>query len=99
MAVFTLDILKRELPQAYDKVFVIDPTEMKELDVTLGDFLGEAPSIVTIEITPTSGTSVVSGQKIEYTPSAGFVGSDFFYYRITDSLGNFDMARITLNIE
>lgn len=48
---------------------------------------------------PSQGTaSRVSNTSIDYTPNAGFVGTDSFRYRITDGWDAVDSALVTVNV-
>ena len=48
--------------------------------------------------TPMSGTAVISGTYIIYTPDVGFVGNDSFNYTIADDLGGMDTATVTITV-
>jgi RHS repeat-associated protein len=45
--------------------------------------------------TPTVG---LGGQYIKYTPTPGDIGSDYFYYTVTNATGASDTASVTVNI-
>ncbi len=45
---------------------------------------------------PSNGTTVRVGNSIKYTPSAGFTGTDSFWYQIIDSKGYKDSAEVTV---
>ncbi|GAB4149365.1 MAG: hypothetical protein Tsb009_23620 [Planctomycetaceae bacterium] len=52
---------------------------------------------ITVESDPTNGTlSLNADGSFTYTPDAGFVGTDTFEYRLTNSLGGFDIATVTI---
>ena len=44
-------------------------------------------------------TSNTSDDVIEYTPKAGFVGADGFYYLITDATGDTSITTVTITVE
>lgn len=47
---------------------------------------------------PKSGTAVISGTNIVYTPNSGFVGTDTFTYTITDPDGLTSAATVTVDV-
>lgn len=98
MAQFSLSITEATLPTAIEDFFDVLPNVATTLDVIDNDFLGVQPTVVTIEIAPNNGTATVVGSDIEYTPTNGFTGSDVMYYRITDDNGDFDIAKINIEI-
>lgn len=46
----------------------------------------------------TNGTSSILDDTVTYTPNPGFVGDDFFRYRICDGNGNCDAARVDVTV-
>ena len=48
--------------------------------------------------TPRHGTTAVIGNRIRYTPAAGFFGADTFRYTIRDTAGNTASATVTVNV-
>lgn len=48
---------------------------------------------------PISGTAVISGDSIIYTPNSGFTGTDIFDYTITDGNGGTQTATVTVTVE
>lgn len=48
---------------------------------------------------PISGTAVISGDSIIYTPNSGFTGTDIFDYTITDDNGGTQTATVTVTVE
>jgi len=47
---------------------------------------------------PLSGTVLILGNSILYTPDIGFTGTDQFNYTITDSYGNSSSATVTIQV-
>jgi hypothetical protein len=47
---------------------------------------------------PTSGTAVISGSQILYTPASGFVGVDTFGYSVSDGQGGSASALVTVTV-
>lgn len=81
--------------------FTIDASNpSSSLDVLANDKI-PAGQNVTLEIvnTPSHGTAIIQDNKIIYTPTAGYSGTDTFKYRITDGTGNTTEASITLTVK
>ena len=49
--------------------------------------------------TPASGTAVVAGIVIIYTPNTGFTGTDTFSYSISDGRGGVDTAVVSVRVD
>ena len=56
------------------------------------------PLVITSVTAPASGTAVVSGANVIYTPAAGIVGTDRFAYTISDGRGGTSTAFVTVVI-
>lgn len=71
------------------------------IDVTANDFDTDG-SIVsyTLGAAPAHGQFILNTttNKITYTPTAGFTGTDTFTYTVTDNLGATDTATVTVNV-
>ncbi|MBI3607021.1 MAG: cadherin-like domain-containing protein [Nitrospirae bacterium] len=65
-------------------------------DDDAGDFL----TAYTIFSNPAHGTLTGTGAAKTYMPNAGYVGSDFFYFTVTDSAGAVSVlpARVTIDV-
>ncbi|MBL0914289.1 MAG: Ig-like domain-containing protein, partial [Sphingopyxis sp.] len=59
---------------------------------------GGAATSVTIVSAPSRGTAVVSGTGVNYTPNAGFAGTDSFTYTATGGGGTSAAATVTLSV-
>src|SRR6185369_2576548 len=60
------------------------------LDVLGNDTDADAGDVITLQslnTTGTLGTAAIQGDLVEYTPPAGFTGSDSFTYTVHDILG------------
>ncbi|WML91737.1 IPTL-CTERM sorting domain-containing protein [Thiothrix lacustris] len=81
--------------------FLIDGNNTSSvLDVLLNDTLpAEETVTLTISEPPIHGTATISDQKIVYTQSVGYSGSDTLKYRITDKNGNTAEASIELTVQ
>jgi arylsulfatase A-like enzyme len=56
-----------------------------------------APLSIASVGTPIAGSAIISGDQIQYTPNAGFYGTDVFTYTVSDSLYT-DTATITVDV-
>jgi peptidoglycan/xylan/chitin deacetylase (PgdA/CDA1 family) len=54
--------------------------------------------VITDVSAPSNGTTSIESNKILYTPTSGFTGTDTFIYTITDGNGNTDTASVTINV-
>ena len=59
---------------------------------------GSGLSIVEVD-TPRNGTAMIVGNSIKYTPAAGFIGTDSFWYGIVDAKGYETSALILVYVE
>ncbi|MBC6481236.1 MAG: tandem-95 repeat protein [Hormoscilla sp. GM7CHS1pb] len=57
------------------------------------------PLEITVFTDPANGTTIIDGDRILYTPDAGFNGTDDFTYTITDGRGATDTATVTVTVE
>ncbi|WGZ93833.1 MAG: IPTL-CTERM sorting domain-containing protein [Candidatus Thiothrix putei] len=81
--------------------FTVDASNpSSSLDVLANDKIPAGQSVIlTIINNPTHGTAIIQNNKIIYTPTAGYSGTDTFKYRITDGTGNTTEASITLTVK
>lgn len=99
MAVFNININEATLPSAEGDSYETLPNVTTIFTVLDNDFLGQEPTVLTVEIQATNGVAtVVGGDTIEYVPTANYVGVDSFYYRITDTNLDFDIAKVSIEI-
>ncbi|MCP5010611.1 MAG: tandem-95 repeat protein, partial [Aestuariibacter sp.] len=68
------------------------------IDVLANDVDENTLSLVEVS-QPISGTAVINGSQILYTPPAGFIGTEIFGYVATDgaALSNFALVEVTVN--
>lgn len=59
---------------------------------------GETLTIIQVT-TPLHGTAKIDKNRIAYTPTAGYIGTDSFTYRISDGNGGFAEARANLTVD
>jgi len=59
---------------------------------------GHPLSVYTAWGTP-NGTAQANGSSVTYTPGAGFVGTDTFYYGVMDGYGGTGTATVTVNVQ
>ena len=62
-----------------------------------GDADGDPLSITGVTA-PASGTAIVTGNRVAYTPAAGFTGSDRFTYSISDGRGGIASATVFVTV-
>jgi hypothetical protein len=97
-----------DMPIALDNTASTDPGVLVNVEVLANDDFGsDGPSTGSIAIIsgPTNGTATVddngtpndpTDDSIDYTPDAGFTGTDFLTYQICDSDGDCDDAVLTI---
>jgi len=89
-------------PNAVDDTASTEQDTAVTIDVTGNDSYGtDNPATsnpVVVSSAPTNGTATVVGDDIEYTPAAGFVGTDTFTYTIEDSTQDTDTASVTVTV-
>jgi hypothetical protein len=98
MATFNININGATAPSLTSDIYNIQPNTQTTLSVTDNDFLGATPSVLSIEIPPAHGNINIIGLNVAYTPTVGYIGSDSFYYKITDANGNTDVTKVILHI-
>lgn len=89
------------LPDAIDDTANVDASKNVTITVIANDKFPQAPvDNLTFEITklPTSGTAVVSGDNIVYTPNVDASGTDTLTYKICNNLGGCDTANVVITI-
>eukprot|EP01080_Neovahlkampfia_damariscottae_P008887 gene8887-837_t len=93
-------VVKNTAPVAVDDNFSLKWNTQKTLDVLANDsdLNGDDLSIV-FTSNPTSGTITVNSKKtITYTPTASFVGTDSFTYKVSDGIDESNVATVTLSV-
>lgn len=93
-----------DAPTAFDDVFHADRDAATLLPILKNDDRGPLnekndPVIVVLPASTTNagGTVVVLGDQIQYTPAAGFTGTDTFTYKINDA-GMESTATVTVDV-
>lgn len=76
--------------------YVISASETIQVDA-MGNDTGQSIAINTVDSSSNGTTSIVNN-KIQYTPNAGFIGTDTFWYTIKDSSGDIFGARIHVEV-
>ena len=88
-------------PVAQNDSYVLDQNSINNsLNVLANDSDpdGDALSIATVG-TPAHGTATVSGNRVLYTPVAGYTGADTFTYAISDGKGGSASATVGITIQ
>lgn len=80
-----------------------DPSTPITIDILENDLLDGAPVVpadgfITITTVPADGIASIVGQKILYTPTVGFVGTDFITYTYTLTAGAVESNVATIKI-
>jgi hypothetical protein len=74
-----------------------DPSELTQNGVDTG---GSALNYVSITTGPSNGTLMsTSDGKLQYTPNAGFTGTDSFYYAISNANGNTAQGFVQMGVQ
>ncbi|MEM7211591.1 MAG: calcium-binding protein, partial [Pseudomonadota bacterium] len=94
----TVDLVNQP-PQAVDDTSTTVLDTPVTIDVLANDVDLEGDPFNLLSVTtPGSGTAVIQGGEILYTPNAGFFGFDSFTYTITDGEGTTSTADVTLTV-
>ncbi|MEI6728490.1 MAG: Ig-like domain-containing protein [bacterium] len=89
------------LPDAIDDTANVDASKNVTIEVITNDkFPDSDVDNLTFEITklPTSGTAVVNGDNIVFTPNVDASGTDTLTYKICNKLGGCDTASVAITI-
>ncbi|HBE71629.1 MAG TPA: hypothetical protein DDW52_26090, partial [Planctomycetaceae bacterium] len=86
-------------PVATDDSSTADEDQTVTINVLANDSdpAGDTLSIASVT-QPSSGSAVIVGSQVEYTPDANFNGSDSFTYTINDTAGNAATATVNLTV-
>jgi len=92
--------LNRPPVAANDAVTVAFNSTANSIDVLANDSDpdGDALSITSVGV-PQHGSAAISGNRIVYTPTAGYSGTDSFVYAITDGKGGNASATVTVTVQ
>ena len=86
-------------PIARDDATTITAGGVSNLDVLDNDSDPDGDPLAIARVTaPLSGTATVVGNRITYTPAAGFTGIDRFGYTVTDGRGGSARATVTVTV-
>ncbi|MFB9068826.1 cadherin-like domain-containing protein [Pseudofulvimonas gallinarii] len=70
------------------------------IDVLANDFDPDGdPLVIFATSAPSSGTAVVAGNVVVYTPAAGFTGNDAFSYTVGDLRGGIDTGFVSVRVD
>ena len=87
----------RVLPEKY----ITEPGKSISLPVLANDSFCQGSldsTSLKIEVAPKSGTAGITGNRITYTPAAGFEGTDSFIYKVCSSLGTCGEAQVYVTV-
>lgn len=87
-------------PEAVDDAVTIKQDTSVVIDVLANDVDPDGdPLVVEIDTPPDYGTVTVGKDgAVEYTPPAGFVGTDYFNYTVTDPDGRISYASVAVTV-
>ncbi|MFY0482549.1 Ig-like domain-containing protein [Flavobacterium sp. PLA-1-15] len=100
-ATVTVNVTAPILPTAVADNLTAPMNGLADLNVLSNDNLGSATSVTAINTTnPTHGTVTVNANNtIRYTPTAGYVGTDSFTYRIQTVYGASSYVQVSLTVQ
>lgn len=101
IATVTVTIVSvNDLPLAEHDSASVTKNSSVLIDVLANDEDDDSADVLAITLVnePTHGTAVIENGKVRYTPDADFVGTDIFYYTISDGNGGTSEARITVTV-
>jgi hypothetical protein len=89
-----------DLPQAEHDSASVTKNSSALIDVLANDEDADSADVLSITLVnePTHGTAVIEDGKVRYTPDTDFVGTDIFYYTMSDGNGGTSEARITVTV-
>jgi hypothetical protein len=86
-------------PSATMDAFTVNQDTTTPLDVLSNDSDPDGNPLKIISVaTPAHGIASVSGSKVSYSPTVGFVGVDTFTYTIADDKGATSASQITITV-
>ncbi len=85
-------------PAAFDGSFETEMGVSVQITFDYNDPDGPGPYTVTIVDGPDHGALTGSGLQRTYAPNAGFKGTDFFTWRISDGVNDSNVATTTINV-
>jgi len=89
-----------DLPEAVDDSTVTTEDTLIKIDVLANDKDVEgAVTLDAITSPPGHGSAVINAGKVDYTPSLGYNGPDSFEYRIKDSNGATNTAKVSITVK
>jgi uncharacterized repeat protein (TIGR01451 family) len=87
-----------EPPVAASQLVKLDENSSKEITLATTDADGD-PLSYSIVDNPQNGTlSALSGNKVTYTPTADFSGTDFFSFKANDGQNDSNVATVSLSV-
>ena len=86
-------------PTAVNDTTTTDENTLVSIPVLSNDSdpMGESLTLA-IRTAPSSGTAVINGNNIDYTPDPGFFGTEIFTYSITNTSGLCDIGTVVVTI-
>lgn len=104
-ATANVDVLVRPLnsgPQAIDDSISTPKDTVVSVNVLANDSDVDGDTLTidsSFGLNPSNGTAELVNNRIRYTPSSGYVGTDTLTYKVLDGNGGSDTAILTVNVE
>ena len=86
-------------PRAFNDAAITPEATSVLIDILANDSdpNGDALTLASVSA-PTSGSAVIEGDQIRYTPEAGFIGADAFLYTVDDGNGETSTAEVLVTV-
>ncbi len=100
-AVVSIDVTATTPPTIRPDIVATSTNVSVLVDVLANDSAAAGaldPATLAVVVAPTSGTAVVEGAAIRYTPALGVIPDDHFTYRVCDTLGICGTAEVTVTV-
>jgi len=94
----TITVVVGGSAQAVDDHLTLLEDNSASIAVLANDYTQDSPLILLAVSTPLSGTTVISGDTIIYSPSLNYYGLDWFEYIVTDGRA-VDVGLVTVTVE
>jgi serine/threonine protein phosphatase PrpC len=85
-------------PVAVDDTLTVSKNGSGQVDVLLNDTVRDRPATLSLLTPPAHGTAGAAGSVFTYQPATNYVGSDLFWYRVTDADGESRDAQVTVTV-
>ncbi len=96
----TVTVAANQPPVASDDTATVQAGASQTIGVLANDSDpdGDTLTITAVGAPDNGGSAVINGNAIDYTPAAGFTGTETFTYTISDGKGGNDTANVTVTV-